>query len=237
MSTTELTKSQFVHRLFSSIAKHYDLMNTLLSFNRDNYWRNCLLQQLSPKPGDQILDVCCGTGKMTVKLAEQIGGTGKITGLDYCQPMLTIAAENIKQTPAGSSIDLLYGNAMQLPFPDNTFDAAVTAFGLRNLPNIEKPLGEMYRVVRPGGKVISLELAKPTAPILRQIYYYYFEHLLPFLGNLNTGRNHFYSWLPQSLKDYPDQSSVTELFTQAGLKQVYCCELTGGIAAIHGGVK
>lgn len=230
-------KAQFVHRLFSSIANHYDFMNSLLSLNQDNHWRNCLLQQIPLKSTDQILDVCCGTGKMTAKIAHRLDYVGKVIGLDFCEPMLAKAAERIKSHPNRKMIELISGDALALPFPDNTFNHVVTAFGLRNLPNITEPLIEMYRVAKPGGTVTSVELSKPSYPVLKQLYFLYFEEIAPLLGKIKVGRDGFYSWLPESLKEYPDQHEVTGLFQQLGFQNVSCTELTGGIATIHSGVK
>jgi demethylmenaquinone methyltransferase/2-methoxy-6-polyprenyl-1,4-benzoquinol methylase len=230
-------KAQFVHRLFSSIANHYDFMNSLLSLNQDNHWRNCLLQQIPLKSTDQILDVCCGTGKMTSKIAHRLKYGGKVVGLDFCEPMLAKAAEAITSHPNRKMIELISGNALALPFLDNTFDHVVTAFGLRNLPNITDPLAEMYRVVKPGCTVASVELSKPSYPGLKQIYFFYFEKLAPLLGKIKVGSDGFYSWLPESLKEYPDQQEVTKLFKRLHFQHVFCKELTGGIATIHLGVK
>lgn len=234
---TTLAKAQFVHRLFSSIANHYDFMNSLLSFNQDNYWRDCLLHHIPLKPSDQLLDVCCGTGKMTAKLANCLDYGGKVIGLDFCEPMLAKAAERIKSHPNRKVIELISGDALALPFPDNTFDHVVTAFGLRNLPNITEPLTEMYRVVKPGGTVTSVELSKPSLPVLKQVYFLYFEKIAPLLGKIKVGRDGFYSWLPESLKEYPDQHQVTNLFEQVRFQHVSFTELTGGIATIHRGIK
>ncbi|GBG55480.1 demethylmenaquinone methyltransferase [Sporomusaceae bacterium FL31] len=230
-------KAQFVHRLFSSIANHYDFMNSLLSLNQDNYWRNCLLQQIPLKSTDQILDICCGTGKMTVKIAHCLEYGGKVVGLDFCEPMLAKAAEGIKSHPNREMIELISGDALALPFPDNTFNHVVTAFGLRNLPNITEPLLEMYRVVKPGGTVTSVELSKPSQPGLKQIYFLYFDKIAPLLGKIKVGRDGFYNWLPESLKEYPDQHEVSNLFKQLRFQNVSCKELTGGIATIHSGIK
>ncbi len=230
-------QSQFVHRLFSTIASHYDFMNSLLSLNQDNYWRNCLLEKLPLTCSHTVLDVCCGTGKLTAKIASRLGPQGKVVGLDFCQPMLDQAAALLSSHPNREAVELMCGDALALPFADHTFDHVVTAFGLRNLPNVQQPLAEMYRVVRPGGTVLSVELAKPSLPLLKQLYFFYFHHLTPLLGKLKMGRDGFYSWLPESLKAYPDQAEVAEYFKQTGFKQVAFYELTGGITAIHRGIK
>jgi len=230
-------KEAHVQSVFAAIARRYDLLNTVLSFNQDRYWRRFAIRQTGLKAGSNALDVCCGTGMMVIAEAEIVGPDGHVTGLDFSPPMLAVAAENIAKTSYSDRIELLEGNAMALPFADNTFDCATIAFGLRNVPDILQTLAEMRRIVRPGGRVVSLELAKPSAPVFKQLYYLYFEHLLPLLGKLGVGREGPYRWLPESLKAYPHQTEIRDLFDQAGLKDAHFFELTGGIVAVHVGTK
>jgi len=230
-------KEKYVHEVFSSIAYRYDLLNTTLSFNRDKYWRKFTVRHSGLQPGSSGLDVCCGTGMLALEQARVVGMNGHVVGLDFCENMLQKAVENIKRTPYHSVIELVKGNAMQLPFEDNTFDCATIGFALRNVPDILKTIEEMRRVVKPGGKVLSLELAKPGAPVFKQLYYLYFNHLVPMLGRLGIGQNGPYSWLPNSLKIFPHQSRVRDLFQEAGLSDAHYHELTGGIVAVHIGIK
>ncbi|SMB98122.1 demethylmenaquinone methyltransferase / 2-methoxy-6-polyprenyl-1,4-benzoquinol methylase [Thermanaeromonas toyohensis ToBE] len=238
MATKMVTEKEvYVRRLFSRIARRYDLMNTLLSFNLDKYWRRVAVEEARLKKGDQALDVCCGTGMLTLGLAQAVYPHGKVVGLDFCPEMLEVAKVNLARSPYGRIIELVEGNAVALPFEDNTFDCATIAFALRNVPDIEKTLREMQRVVRPGGRVISLELAKPSGRFFKQLYYLYFNYLVPLIGRLAVGDKDPYSYLPRSLKDFPHQEEILKLFTRIGLKQVNYRELTGGIVAIHVGVK
>ncbi len=230
-------KEAHVQAVFAAIARRYDLLNTVLSFNQDRYWRRFAIRQTGLQVGGKALDVCCGTGMMVLAEAEIVGEHGHVTGLDFSRPMLDVAAERIAKTKYGGRIELVEGNAMALPFADNTFDCATIAFGLRNVPDILQTIKEMRRVVRPGGKVVSLELGKPSAPVFKQLYYLYFEHLLPLLGKLGVGREGPYRWLPESLKLYPHQTEVRELFEKAGLRDARFFELTGGITAVHVGTK
>jgi len=230
-------KEAHVQAVFAAIARRYDLLNTVLSFNQDRYWRRFAIRQTGLQAGGKALDVCCGTGMMVLAEAEIVGERGHVTGLDFSRPMLDVAAERIAKTAYGGRIELVEGNAMALPFADDTFDCATIAFGLRNVPDILQTIKEMRRVVRPGGKVVSLELGKPSAPVFKQLYYLYFEHLLPLLGKLGVGREGPYRWLPESLKLYPHQTEVRELFEQAGLRDARFFELTGGITAVHVGTK
>ena len=230
-------KEAHVQSVFAAIARRYDLLNTVLSFNQDRYWRRFAIRQTRLANGGNALDVCCGTGMMVIAEAEIVGPNGHVTGLDFSPPMLAVAAENIAKTSYSDRIELMEGNAMALPFADDTFDCATIAFGLRNVPDILQTVAEMRRVVRPGGRVVSLELAKPSAPVFKQLYYLYFEHLLPLLGKLGVGREGPYRWLPESLKAYPHQKEIRDLFERTGLKDAHFFELTGGITAVHVGIK
>lgn len=226
-------KEEYVHAVFSSIAHRYDLMNTTLSFNRDKYWRRFAIDHSGLKAGDTGLDVCCGTGMLTMEQSRAVGSEGHVVGLDFCENMLARAAENIKRTPDQGVIELVRGNAMALPFPDNTFQCATIGFALRNVPDIRKTIDEMRRVVKPGGRVLSLELAKPGAPVFKQLYYFYFNYLVPLLGRMGVGVNGPYSWLPNSLKMFPHQSEIRDIFTDVGLADAHYYELTGGIVSVH----
>lgn len=230
-------KEEFVHGVFSSIAHRYDLLNTTLSFNRDKYWRRFAVEHTNLQPGGIALDVACGTGMLSIELAKKASPGGQVIGLDFCENMLAKAIENIGKTSFKNLIELIQGNAMALPFEDNTFDCATIGFALRNVPGIEGCIAEMARVVKPGGRVVSLELAKPSAPVFKQLYYLYFEQLVPLLGKLGVGKDGPYQWLPQSLKMFPHQSKIKEMFSQLGLKDATYYELTGGIVAVHVGTK
>lgn len=230
-------KEEYVHSVFSSIAHRYDLLNTALSFNRDKYWRRFAVGHSGLIEGDRGLDVCCGTGMLALEQARVVGLQGSVVGLDFCDNMLVRALENIERTDYRGVIKLVKGNAMDLPFPDNTFDCATIGFALRNVPDIRKTIDEMRRVVKPGGKVVSLELAKPSAPVFKQLYYLYFNHMVPLLGRMGVGRHGPYNWLSESLKMFPHQSQIRDMFTEIGLADACYYELTGGIVAVHVGRK
>lgn len=230
-------KEEYVHQIFSSIAWKYDWMNTIMTFNLDSRWRKFTVAQANLSEGSIGLDVCCGTGKLCIEQAKSVGATGKVIGLDFCENMLRVAEKNLANHPLRSRIELVQGNAMNLPFPDNTFDCATIGFALRNVPDITKTLQEMMRVVKPGGRVISLELAKPSAPVFKQLYWFYFEKFVPLLGKLRVGVEGPYSYLPYSVKIFPHQQEIKQLFSQIGLQDAACHELTGGIVAVHVGTK
>lgn len=230
-------QEDFVNLLFSNIANRYDLLNAAFTLNRDTYWRNVAASKANLQAGHSVLDVCCGTGKLSIALAPLVGTKGQVIGLDFCENMLIKAQENINYTPYQPIIKLMQGNALHLPFADNSFDCVTIGFGLRNVSNIQAALSEMNRVVKPGGTVLSVELSKPSAPILKQLYYLYFEHMLPLLGNLGLGKSSPYYNLPASLKTLPHQSVIRDMFCSIGLQQVMYYELTGGIATVHAGIK
>jgi len=239
MNTTKAkskSKEEFVHSVFESIAPKYDLMNNILSFRRHKAWRKFTMRKMNVQPGQTAIDLCCGTCDWTISLA-QASGNGKIVGLDFSQNMLDYGAVKIGQLQLDKQIELIRGNAMSLPFEDNTFDYATIGFALRNVPDLEQVIREMERVVKPGGLVVSLELSKPTWQPFKSIYYFYFQRVLPFLGKLIAKRYEQYKWLPESLIHFPDHKQLAQIFGKNGLQQVQAYPLTGGIAALHIGTK
>ena len=229
-------KEEYVHSVFEKIADKYDFMNSLLSFRRHKVWRKFTMKKMNINVGDTALDVACGTADWTIALAE-VSKTGIITGIDFSQNMLEVGKQKVSELKLDKQIELVFGNAMDLPFEDNTFNHATIGFALRNVPNIEKVLSEMTRVIKPGGKVVSLELSKPNRALFRKIYYFYFYKVLPFLGKIFANRYEQYAWLPESLTNFPDQKELAEIFQKAGLENIEVYPLTGGIAALHIGTK
>jgi len=225
-----------VHAVFETIAPKYDLMNDVLSFRRHQAWRKFTMRKMDVSQGQTALDICCGTCDWTIALANA-SQTGKVTGLDFSQNMLDIGSSKIDKLGLNKQITLIHGNAMSLPFEDNSFDYVTIGFGLRNVPDYLQVLKEMRRVVKPGGQVVCLELSKPTWQPFKAIYYLYFERILPLIGQVVAKRFKEYQWLPDSLKQFPDAKQLSQLFQQAGLKQVTNYSLTGGIAALHIGTK
>lgn len=230
------SKEQFVHQVFESIAPKYDRMNTLLSFRRHKAWRRFAMRQMNVQLGDEAIDVCCGTADWAISLAAA-SKTGRVIGLDFSDQMLVYGEQKVTRAGLKDQVQLVQGNAMQLPYPDNSFDHATIGFGLRNVPDVYQVINEMRRVVRPGGQVVSLELSKPIWPAFRMIYYFYFQKILPFLGKLFANRYQQYRWLPESLIDFPDHRELAHIFRECGLTDVQAYPLTGGIAALHIGVK
>jgi demethylmenaquinone methyltransferase/2-methoxy-6-polyprenyl-1,4-benzoquinol methylase len=230
-------KETYVHTLFTNIAHRYDLLNTVLSLNRDKHWRRFAVGRCGLKSGGCGIDVCCGTGMLALEQARIVGPGGRVVGVDFCEEMLARGRQNIAKTPYRDVVELVSGNAMDLPFPDDVFDCATIGFALRNVPSIRRTIEEMMRVVKPGGRVVSLELAKPSLPVFKQVYYLYFNYLVPVMGRFGVGLPGPYKYLPDSLKTFPHQDEIRALFADVGLKDARCFELTGGIVAVHVGTK
>ncbi|QAY66165.1 demethylmenaquinone methyltransferase [Paenibacillus protaetiae] len=233
--STDTQSKQHVHAVFESIATKYDFMNDLLSFRRHKAWRKFTMRKMNVQPGDSALDLCCGTCDWTIALAQASGG--KVTGLDFSRNMLNVGAEKLQRIGLDKQVTLVHGNAMELPFADNSFDYVTIGFGLRNVPDYLQVLKEMQRVVKPGGKVVCLELSKPDWQPFKAVYYFYFERLLPLMGKMVAKRFNEYKWLPDSLKTFLNAKELSALFQEAGLVDVQAYPLTGGIAALHIGTK
>ncbi|MCS7462467.1 demethylmenaquinone methyltransferase [Paenibacillus doosanensis] len=236
MQSKAKSKEEFVHSVFESIAPKYDLMNDILSFRRHKAWRKFTMSKMAVKPGSTAIDLCCGTCDWTISTA-RASGSGQVVGLDFSQNMLDYGAAKVREAGLESQIKLTQGNAMSLPFEDNTFDYATIGFALRNVPDLVKVIEEMQRVVKPGGMVVSLELSKPTWQPFKGLYYFYFQNILPMLGKLIAKRYEQYKWLPESLIHFPDHKQLADIFRKTGLTQVQAFPLTGGIAALHIGIK
>ncbi|QDP40464.1 demethylmenaquinone methyltransferase [Radiobacillus deserti] len=230
------SKEERVHGVFEKIYDRYDFMNSVISFQRHKAWRKDVMKRMNVQPGNSALDVCCGTGDWSFSLAEAVGSVGKIVGLDFSQNMLSIAKEKKRNRPL-DQLEFIHGNAMELPFEDDTFDYATIGFGLRNVPDYKQVLSEMKRVVKPGGMVVCLETSQPTTPGFRQLYYFYFKYIMPLFGRLLAKSYNEYAWLHESAKDFPGKEQLKALFEEVGLTQVNIKSYTGGVAAMHAGIK
>lgn len=228
---------QKVHAVFSRIAGRYDLMNSILSVNMDRYWRRRALQAAAPQPGEDWLDVCCGTGKLTIELQRAVGSGGNVTGLDFNAAMLDVAKRAEQGAGLPKPIRWIEGDALSLPFPDRTFDGVTIGFGLRNLPELGQGIREMRRVLKPGGRWICLELSHPVWPIFRHGHSLFVDHLVPRIGNLGLRGSADYDWLSESLRRFPGAAELAVIAGSCGLGQVRFIRLSGGIAAIHTGTR
>ncbi|MBW3623955.1 MAG: bifunctional demethylmenaquinone methyltransferase/2-methoxy-6-polyprenyl-1,4-benzoquinol methylase UbiE [Armatimonadetes bacterium] len=225
-------KARYVQRLFTAVAPTYDLLNTVLSFGLHKWWRKVATDECRLNPGDRGLDVAAGTGDFVLEMLRRVGPTGYVAGADFCMPMLKIGVKKLK-----GRADLLQGDALALPFPDDAFHATTMGFALRNVGDIQQTLNEMTRVVQPGGRVVQLELSRPTHPLFRPFYYFYFQRLLPFVGRMIHGKQENYAYLPASLKEFPPREEIAAMMRKAGLTDVIVKDLTFGIVAIYAGTK
>src|SRR5258706_9039907 len=228
--------SQAVKEMFSGIAERYDLLNHVLSLNVDRRWRRIVANELRDvlaREDATILDVACGTGDLSLELNKN--SKAKIIGTDFCRPMLDVASA--KTLAANARIPYLEADAMTLPFADDSFDAVTIAFGLRNLPNFENGLKELNRVLKPGGALAILECSHPPLPGFRQLYRFYFSKVLPMIGGIVSGSRGAYKYLPDSVANFLNQKKLAELMRATGFEAVEYRYLTGGIAALHSGVK
>jgi demethylmenaquinone methyltransferase / 2-methoxy-6-polyprenyl-1,4-benzoquinol methylase len=232
----EKTKEERVHHVFEKIYDKYDTMNSIISFQRHKSWRKDVMKQMNVSNGASALDVCCGTGDWSISLAEVVGQTGKVIGLDFSQNMLSVAVEK-NNTYNYEQLSFVHGNAMELPFEDNSFDFVTIGFGLRNVPDYMTVLQEMYRVVKPGGKVVCLETSQPTMFGFKQLYFFYFRFIMPLFGRIFAKSYEEYAWLNESTRDFPDKLTLKKMFTDAGFSSVKVKSYTGGVAAMHMGIK
>ncbi|EHG29873.1 demethylmenaquinone methyltransferase [Enterococcus saccharolyticus] len=228
-------KEARVHHVFERVAENYDQMNTVISFQQHKRWRKDTMKRMQVQAGNDILDVCCGTGDWTLALAEATGSTGNVIGIDFSENML--AAAKKKAAEQKTKIEWMQGNAMALPFADNTFDIVTIGFGLRNVPDLVTVLKEMQRVVKPGGKVVCLETSQPTLIGWRQLYYAYFRFIMPLLGKLFAKSYQEYSWLQESARDFPGKEELSHYFQSAGLTNIVVKSYSGGTVAMHLGYK
>lgn len=229
---SEQSKEERVHHVFEKIYDNYDSMNSIISFKRHVSWRKDVMKRMNVQQDSNVLDVCTGTGDWALSLANEVGTNGKVIGLDFSKNMLKVAQEKKEQSQL-EQLEFIHGNAMDLPFPNNTFDYVTIGFGLRNVPNYETVLKEMYRVVKPGGKVVCLETSQPTLIGYRQLYYFYFRFIMPLFGKLFAKSYDEYAWLHESAKNFPNKQNLKKMFLSTGFSNVEMKSYTGGVAAMH----
>jgi demethylmenaquinone methyltransferase/2-methoxy-6-polyprenyl-1,4-benzoquinol methylase len=231
-------KARQIRQMFSSIAPRYDLLNHLLSLNIDKSWRRkaiSLMRTSSTQEPSLWLDLCCGTGDLSLEMLRQ--GAHRIISSDFSHPMLRLNLDKLRHRGGAPKISVVEADALRLPFPANTFDAIAIAFGLRNLENPESGLAEMRRVLKPGGRLVVLEFSKPTNALFDRLFQKYFFKVLPRVGAALSRHHHAYTYLPESVGQFPDQARLAALFSCCEFERIGYVNLTGGIAAIHWGEK
>lgn len=230
------SKEERVHNVFEKISGKYDQMNSVISFQQHKHWRKDVMRRMNVQKGSKALDVCCGTADWTIALAGATGPNGEVVGLDFSKNMLKVGEEKVRSLKL-DQITLIQGNAMELPFPDGTFDYVTIGFGLRNVPDYLQTLKEMNRVLKPGGMAVCLETSQPTMFGYKQLYYAYFRFIMPAFGKLFAKSYKEYSWLQESARDFPGMKELAKMFENAGFEKVEYKPYTGGVAAMHLGYK
>ncbi|HEX6507305.1 MAG TPA: bifunctional demethylmenaquinone methyltransferase/2-methoxy-6-polyprenyl-1,4-benzoquinol methylase UbiE [Chloroflexota bacterium] len=225
------SRSAYVAQMFGTIADRYDLMNWVMTMGQDQRWRRDAVEVAGIRPGDRVLDVATGTGDLALELATKAGPKGHVVGIDFAEPMLTHA----RRKAAGKALPLSFvpGDALNLPFSDASFSAVTCAFGLRNLDDRQRGIEEMTRVATPGGRVVVLELTPPTNPLARQ----YMDHVIPLLGQLLARARDAYTYLPESVGEFPDARTLGAMMQRAGLRSVTFRYLNFGTVALHWATK
>ena len=226
-----------VQSIFSSIANNYDKLNTILTLNIDKLWRKKAVKLCNIKENDKVLDLCCGTGKMIELECKTVGKNTIVIGLDFNREMINVGNKNLTESLANYRFNLVQGDATQLPFEDNTFDSITIAFGLRNVPDKRKAISEMYRVLKPGGKVVCLELSKPEMRIVKNIYNLYFNFALPVIGYLGTRDKAAYYYLRNSVNGFMTKKQLLSELKNVGFENSGFKSLTCGVASLHFGIK
>lgn len=226
-----LSKKGQVEEMFDRISHRYDLLNHLLSVNIDKLWRRKAVKLLASHHPEKILDIATGTADFALAAARL--SPRKITGIDLSEGMLKIGRQKIEKKGISATIELLKADSENLPFDDALFDAAVVGFGVRNFENLEKGLSEIYRVLQPGGIFIVLEFSRPRNTIFKQLYYFYFNKILPLLGRLVSKDDSAYTYLPESVREFPDGESFISILEKTGYHNCSWHPQTFGIASIY----
>ncbi len=231
-----LGKKEQVAEMFDDIAPRYDFLNRFLSAGIDVRWRKKALAFLKVDRPQRILDVATGTADVAI-MAERILHPEQIIGADISEGMLALGRIKVKKLGLEKTIELVQGDSENLPFDNNSFDAVTVAFGVRNFENLTKGLTDILRVLKPGGKLVVLEFSKPKAPVIKQLYGVYMEHIAPGFGKLLSKNKTAYTYLNQSIKNFPERKNFTQILQQTGYKNIQMKPLSFGICTIYCGQK
>jgi demethylmenaquinone methyltransferase/2-methoxy-6-polyprenyl-1,4-benzoquinol methylase len=230
-------KAQYVAAMFDRIAPRYDLMNRLMTFGMDQRWRRFVVARAAPPPRGVALDVATGTGDIAIALARRIGPGGAVIATDFSREMMHPGPGKAAKAGVGGTVRFMAADALRLPFPDDAFDCATTGFAMRNVTDVERAFREMCRVVKPGGRVVCLEVAKPRFPPVRWLHGLYFRRIVPRIGRIVTGQREAYTYLPESARTFPQPPALAAIMERAGLRDVRFHRLSLGAVAVHVGTK
>lgn len=230
------SKTQQVRTMFDNIAPAYDFMNRAMTFGIDRIWRRKAVGMLAGKKPVRILDVATGTGDLAMLLARRIPGS-VITGIDLSEGMISVGEKKISQAGLTDRISLQAGDCLNMPWPDDTFDAVTVAYGVRNFENLLKGYREMLRVLRPGGSICVIELSTPTSPIVKPLYRFYTRCIIPAVGRMVSKDVRAYAYLPESIAAVPQREAMTDLMTQGGFTGAAYRTLTFGTCCIYTATK
>lgn len=224
-----------VRAMFDRIARVYDRMNSVMTAGLHHHWRRRAVDLAQVTAGDRVVDVACGTGDLSLELARRVGSAGEVVGCDFSEQMLELARDKAAREQAiAAGVRFEWANALELPYETGRFAAATVGFGARNFSDLERGLSEMRRVVRPGGKVVVLEITTPTKPPLSTFYRLWFDRIVPSLGKV-AGDSDAYTYLPSSVRRFPGPQELAATLERAGLTRIRYLLTAGGIIAIHVG--
>jgi demethylmenaquinone methyltransferase/2-methoxy-6-polyprenyl-1,4-benzoquinol methylase len=225
-----------IRTMFSTIAHRYDLLNRVLSLGIDRYWRKFAVDQLPEVEKARFLDVATGTCDVALEIIKRYPPDTKVTGVDFSDRMLEIGREKVRNAGYQDRIDMRFADVTSLPFEDDVFDASVIAFGIRNVQEYKKGISEMGRVVKTGGKVVILEFTSVQNRFFKPLYNFYITKVLPFIGELVSGKKGAYKYLPDSMLQFPTPEEFKEAMEETGLQDVKYYKLSFGITAVHVGI-
>ena len=233
----ESQKADKVAEVFHSVAAKYDLMNDVLSGGLHRLWKRFTIELSGVRPGNRVLDIAGGTGDLTRKFSSLVGPTGEVVLADINDSMLKVGRDRLLDKGVAGNVQFVQADAEALPFPDNHFDVVTIAFGLRNVTRKENALRSMLRVLKPGGRLLVLEFSKPGNPLLAKAYDTYSFSFMPLAGKLITNDSESYRYLAESIRMHPDQETLKAMMVDAGFERVTYHNMTGGIVALHRGIK
>jgi demethylmenaquinone methyltransferase/2-methoxy-6-polyprenyl-1,4-benzoquinol methylase len=230
-------KGKLVHQHFDTVARRYDLLNSLLSFGMHHLWKQAAVRMMKLKPGDRVIDVCGGTADLAIRAARVIGGTGRVIVYDINWAMMAAGRPKVVNSTVAPRIGYIQGDAEHLSCPGASFDAAMVGFGIRNLTRPELGFQEMFRVLKPGGILMCLEFSKPKTAWFRWLYDLYSFYIMPAMGRIMVGSWQAYTYLPESIRMFSQPEELTATLEKIGFTRVRYRRLTNGIAVIYLGVK